>query len=76
MYPVTGHPVGEANYLAVEGQGPVGMSTTAIILAQFKVAKANDFMLPLPVQGSRNSQASKANLPVVKGTNLHIQCIL
>ena len=52
------------------------MSTTAIILAQFKVAKANDFMLPLPVQGSRNSQASKANLPVVKGTNLHIQCIL
>ena len=45
VYPVTGHPVGEANYLAVEGQGPVGMSTTAIILAQFKVAKANDFML-------------------------------
>ena len=23
VYPVTGHPVGEANYLAVEGQGPV-----------------------------------------------------
>ena len=38
VYPVTGHPVGEANYLAVEGQGPVGMSTTAIFRDASKVA--------------------------------------